>query len=122
MRLGDDTLRRMSVVMMGVIACQGFAFVLTCIFQCTPVRGAWEPTMVPGPKCVNINAFYLSNAALNIATDLITYALPVRMILNLQTPVKQKIAVGVMFSLGFLYVFPPLLIHITMTPLDRETL
>lgn len=78
--------------------------------------------MVPGPKCVNINAFYLSNAALNIATDLITYALPVRMILNLQTPVKQKIAVGVMFSLGFLYVFPPLLIHITMTPLDRETL
>ncbi|KFY30406.1 hypothetical protein V493_01939 [Pseudogymnoascus sp. VKM F-4281 (FW-2241)] len=101
MRLGDEMLRRMSIGMMGVIGCQGIAFVLTCIFQCTPVRGAWEPMMVPTPKCVNINAFYLSNAALNIATDLITYALPIRMILNLQTPLKQKVAVGVMFSLGF---------------------
>ncbi|KFY55110.1 hypothetical protein V496_07110 [Pseudogymnoascus sp. VKM F-4515 (FW-2607)] len=101
MRLGDEILRRMSIGMMGVIACQGIAFVLTCIFQCSPVRGAWEPTMTPAPVCVNINAFYLSNAALNIVTDLITYALPVRMILNLQTPLKQKIAVGVMFSLGF---------------------
>ncbi|KFX90994.1 hypothetical protein V490_06144 [Pseudogymnoascus sp. VKM F-3557] len=101
MRLGDDTLHKMSIVMMGVIACQGLAFVLTCIFQCSPVRGAWDTGMRPTPKCVNINAFYLSNAALNILTDLITYALPVRMILHLQTPTKQKIAVGVMFSLGF---------------------
>lgn len=122
MRLGDETLRRMSIVMMGVISCQGIAFVLTCIFQCSPVRGAWEPAMTPTPKCVNINAFYLSNAALNIVTDLITYALPVRMILHLQTSSKQKIAVGVMFSLGFLYVFPPFLFHTTTTPSDLETL
>lgn len=78
--------------------------------------------MTPAPVCVNINAFYLSNAALNIITDLITYALPVRMILNLQAPFKQKIAVGVMFSLGFLYVFPPLLIHTPMRPSDLEAL
>jgi hypothetical protein len=63
--------------------------------------------MTPAPKCVDINAFYLSNAALNIVTDLITYALPARMIIHLQAPFKQKVAVGVMFGLGFLYVLPP---------------
>lgn len=105
MRLGDLVLRRLSIFLAGVIVCQALANVLTCIFQCNPVPGAWDVSL--DPKCIDINAFYLTNAALNIATDLATYALPIRMVLNLQTPTKQKLAVAVMFGLGFLYVSPP---------------
>jgi hypothetical protein len=102
-RLGDSTLQKMAFVMMAVVGCQCSANVLTCIFQCSPIRGAWDTSLKP--KCVNINAFYLSNAALNILTDLITYAMPIRMVLGLQTPTKQKFAIGIMFCLGFLYVY-----------------
>lgn len=53
-------------------------------------------------KCVNINAFYLANAAVNISTDFLTYTLPIKMITKLQMPKRQKIGLGVMMSLGFL--------------------
>lgn len=53
-------------------------------------------------KCVNINAFYLANAAVNISTDFLTYTLPIKMVTKLQMPKRQKIGLGVMMSLGFL--------------------
>lgn len=97
-RLGEPILRKTAIFMMAVVACQATANVLVCILQCNPVPAAWYA--VPG-KCININAFYLINAALNITTDLITYTLPIRLIMHLQTPTKQKIALFVMFGLGF---------------------
>ena len=101
-RLGDRYLTRMSYVMMGVILCQAGSFVLVAAFQCQPISKAWTGT---GPgKCVQINIFYLCNAALNIVTDLLTYTLPVRVIFNLQMPHKQKIVLAFILCLGLLYV------------------
>ncbi|KAJ5247436.1 hypothetical protein N7468_002419 [Penicillium chermesinum] len=97
-RLGDRVLTRMSYVMIGVIVCQAGSFVLVAAFQCSPVSMAWTST---GPgKCVDINVFYLCNAALNILTDLLTYSLPARVILKLQIPQKQKIALIFILCLG----------------------
>lgn len=99
-RLGDRTLTRMSYVMVGVIICQAGSFVLVAAFQCNPIKMAWTGT---GPgKCVDINVFYLCNAALNIFTDLLTYSLPVRVIFKLQIPRKQKIALVFILCLGLL--------------------
>jgi hypothetical protein len=51
---------------------QAISFVLVAAFQCQPISMAWTGT---GPgKCVDINLFYLCNAALNIVTDILTYA------------------------------------------------
>lgn len=99
-RLGDRTLTRISYVIMCVIICQATSFVLVAAFQCEPISKAWTGT---GPgKCVNINIFYLANAALNILTDLLTYTLPIRVILKLQMPRKQKIVLGLILCLGLL--------------------
>lgn len=99
-RLGDRFLLRMSYVMMGVITAQATSFVLVAAFQCNPISMAWTGT---GPgKCVNIDVFYLCNAALNIFTDLLTYTLPIRVIMRLQMPRKQKIALGFILCLGLL--------------------
>lgn len=99
-RLGDRVLTRLSYVMMGVIVCQATSFVLVAAFQCQPISMAWTGT--GAGKCVNINVFYLANAALNIFTDLLTYTLPIRVILKLQMPRKQKIALGLILCLGLL--------------------
>ena len=99
-RLGDRLLTRLSLIMLGIVASQATSFVLVAAFQCQPIDKAWASTK-PG-KCVNINIFYLANAALNILTDLMTYTLPLGVIFKLQMPVKQKVALGMILCLGLL--------------------
>lgn len=100
MRLGDRNLRRLAIIMMGVIICQAGANVLVCIFQCTPISAAWNK--VGTYTCVNVNAFYLGNAAVNIFTDLLTYTLPIPLALRIQLPLQQRIGLGIILCLGLL--------------------
>lgn len=103
MRLGDRPLRNLSIVMTGVIFCQAGANVLANIFQCSPVAAAYDVRIAEDEKsCVNINAFYLANAAVNILTDILVYSLPIPLVLKLQVPKQQKISLAVIFSLGLL--------------------
>lgn len=103
MRLGDANLRWMAMIVTGVIACQAGGNVLACIFQCAPVSAAYDITILPeDKKCVNINAFYLANAVVNILTDILTYTLPFPLVTRLQIPRKQKMGVAVMLGLGLL--------------------
>lgn len=105
MRLGDRTLRRLAMVMVGVVGCQAGGNVLAALFQCSPVRGAYDAALPADAKsCININAFYLANAAVNIFTDLLTYTLPIRLVTRLQVPRRQKIGLAVILCLGLLYV------------------
>ncbi|TLD30692.1 hypothetical protein PspLS_02110 [Pyricularia sp. CBS 133598] len=102
-RLGDKRLRTLAVVMIVLVAAQTTANVTVCILQCSPVRAAYDVTMPQESKtCININAFYLANAACNILTDLLTYSLPIPLVLRLQVTRPQRIGLGVMLSLGLL--------------------
>lgn len=99
-RLGDRYLTRLSYLMFAIVTSQAVANVLTAAFQCQPTSKAWAST-TPG-HCININVFYLCNAALNIFTDVLTYTLPARVIFKLQVPRKQKIALIFTLCLGLL--------------------
>ncbi|KAI0174013.1 integral membrane protein [Pestalotiopsis sp. NC0098] len=114
MRLGDRTLRRLAVVMIVVVGCQASGNVFAAIFQCTPVAAAYDQS-ITDKKCININAFYLANAAVNIFTDLLTYTLPIKLILNLQMPRRQKIGLAVILCLG-LFACVSSIIRITFIP------
>jgi len=83
-----------------IVGCQASANVITCLFQCAPVKAVWDLSITG--KCVNIDAFYLANAALNIATDVFTYILPIDLVRHLQMPTKQKFGLGLMLGLGLL--------------------
>ncbi|KAH8666433.1 integral membrane protein [Xylariales sp. PMI_506] len=116
MRLGDRLLRRLAIVMIGVVACQAGGNVLACIFQCSPISAAYDITITADEKkCVDINAFYLANAAVNIFTDLLTYTLPINLIIHLQIPKSQKIGLAVILCLG-LFACVSSIIRITMIP------
>lgn len=52
MRLGDRRLRRLALIMIGVVCCQAGGNVLACIFQCTPISAAWNQT--GDFKCIDI--------------------------------------------------------------------
>lgn len=100
-RLGDRTLTRLAIIMIGVVCCQAGGNCLAAIFQCNPINAAYDITITE-KKCININAFYLANAAVNIFTDLLTYTLPIRLVLRLQVPRRQKIGLAVILCLGLL--------------------
>ncbi|KAL8383468.1 hypothetical protein RB595_010594 [Gaeumannomyces hyphopodioides] len=116
MRLGDRTLRTLSGAMAAVVACQATANVLVCILQCAPVRAAYDITIpAAGKRCIDINAFYLANAAVNILTDALTYALPIPLVLRLQVPLAQRVGLGVALCLGFVACLASV-IRITFIP------
>ncbi|KAF2087658.1 hypothetical protein K490DRAFT_65499 [Saccharata proteae CBS 121410] len=97
-RLGDRQLKRLAQIMLVVVACQAGGNVISCIFECNPIAGAYDASIKA--KCFDVNAFYLANAAVNIFTDLLTYTLPIKLVINLQVPKNQKIGLGVMLCLG----------------------
>lgn len=102
-RLGDPTLKKVATFMIFVVGCQAGANVLACIFQCTPVSAAYDTNILPeNKKCVNINAFYLANAAVNIMTDVLTYTLPIPLVMKLKVPGRQKISLAIILGLGLL--------------------
>lgn len=53
----------------------------------------------------NHDSMYHANAALNITTDLLVAALPVRQLWKLQIAMRQKIALLIILTLGWLYVY-----------------
>ncbi|KAF4980831.1 hypothetical protein FZEAL_3247, partial [Fusarium zealandicum] len=100
-RLGDPVLRKTAFVMMGV---------------CTPISAAYDITLKPEDmKCVDINAFYLANAAVNILTDILTYTLPIPLVAKLRVPRRQKISLAVILGLG-LFACVSSIIRITYIP------
>lgn len=83
----------------------GLAFVLTAIFQCWPISYFWHRwDGLHQGTCIEINSFSWSNAAMNIAIDCWILAIPIWQLRKLHLHWKKKIPVGIMFSLGFLYV------------------
>ncbi|KAI4728454.1 integral membrane protein [Aureobasidium sp. EXF-10728] len=115
LRLGDTQLKRLAQILLAVVVCQAIANVFTCIFQCTPVAAAYTLELQTTAKCINISAFYLTNAALTILTDLLTYILPFHLVRKLQIPRRQKIGLGVMLGLG-LFTCMSSIIRITYIP------
>ncbi|TVY82748.1 Satratoxin biosynthesis SC1 cluster protein [Lachnellula suecica] len=87
-----------TIIVLGFVVACITTFTLATVFQCTPVRRAWQLDL-PG-KCVNYNAFSWSNAVLNIVQDILIVVLPIRELRSLQISSKKKIGLYAMFSVG----------------------
>ncbi|KAK0728827.1 hypothetical protein B0T26DRAFT_638721 [Lasiosphaeria miniovina] len=86
-------------VYMGVLAAYGAWSVLGNVFVCWPVGFYWlEPTGTLRGACMDKGAVTFSNAALNIASDLVLIAVPVSLLWRLQLPRRQKMVLVCLFS------------------------
>ncbi|KAL8651323.1 MAG: hypothetical protein Q9226_004754, partial [Calogaya cf. arnoldii] len=80
--------RRLTSGVMIYIALYTTASILATIFQCTPANRAFNRE-IEG-VCLNTTAFWFVNAINNILTDLLTLALPQRLIYKLQMRKRLK--------------------------------
>lgn len=89
--------QRTCKILLGVLAVYGCWTVFGSFFPCIPVQYSWG---VGEGHCFNRLAFNLSIAALNIATDIFVFAMPIPLIKSLHMSKKKKIALGIVLSFG----------------------
>lgn len=87
--------------MIAILIVYGLWTVIGSALICIPVPYFWDPT-IRGGHCMNKLAFWFSNAALNICTDIMILAIPVPVLKDLQLPKKQKVGLMLIFSIGAL--------------------
>ena len=76
------------------------AITLAKIFECTPRSKIWNQQK-PG-RCVNIPNLLNASGAFNTLTDILLLLIPVKVSWNLNTTVKRKVGVVLLFTFGFL--------------------
>ncbi|KAF7554020.1 hypothetical protein G7Z17_g3227 [Cylindrodendrum hubeiense] len=87
------------------------------VFACRPIAMNWDITITDG-VCLSKPTLYIATAVANIASDLVLFILPIRMVIKLQIPRRQKIGLLGIFCIGSLtiitsiarvYILPSLL-------------
>jgi hypothetical protein len=66
---------------------------------CRPFTGYWGMPP-PNPQCTTLQHFAIVQATFNLSSDVLIIALPIPMLASLSLPLKQKIGLGILFSMG----------------------
>jgi hypothetical protein len=74
------------------------SFFFSHLFTCYPITVFIEPFY--GNKCVDIVPMFLSLLYTDVIADVVILILPIPMVLTVQLPLKKKLAVIGMFTLG----------------------
>lgn len=82
-----------------IVVGSSVAIMFAAIFACTPVRAAWDLTIVD-PKCIDRPGLYQATAILGAVTDILVLAVPIPIVVTLQVSLKQKIALIAAFCIG----------------------
>ncbi|KLJ10801.1 hypothetical protein EMPG_13839 [Blastomyces silverae] len=112
-RVVQSTSRRLYMVIvniaLGILAIYGVAFVILMALQCQPTEAYWMQFSYPIPytkdfKCMFEGTTPMANAVMSVITDFIAAMLPMLLFTQLRLPRNDKIALSILFGVGFLYV------------------
>ncbi|KAJ5123117.1 hypothetical protein N7448_009214 [Penicillium atrosanguineum] len=92
---------------MAIVATYSSWAIVSGYVNCVPVAKFWNHDL-PG-SCLNFEAVWFFNASMNIATDVTLLALPMPLLVQLQLPRVQKIALMGVFAMGILVVITSIL-------------
>lgn len=93
-------MRKITLVALVLIGLWSTALVLVSVFACRPIRAFWDKS-VTNPHCVADLPQWYVNAAGNIATDILIFALPIPVLWRLNLPRSQRLSLIGIFGLGF---------------------
>lgn len=89
-----------TAIFVAAYATSGIAVI---IFSCNPIAASWDLALaaLPTTTCVNRPKNYLAQASLNIISDIFIVLLPAPLVWKLQMPLRQRLSLIGVFSLGF---------------------
>ena len=76
------------------------AYVLCCIFQCTPMSKEFNPRI--HGNCINVGALFVATGVINVLSDFSILAFPILCTWCLQMPLRQKLLIRAVFIVGLL--------------------
>ncbi|KAH7563537.1 hypothetical protein BM1_00584 [Bipolaris maydis] len=77
------------------------SFIFIAIFLCVPVRNYWT-LGAPPETCLDEASVTLIVGIINCVADLLTTVTPIPLVLRLQMPLHQRLAVAFFFGMGFI--------------------
>ncbi|CEJ53790.1 Putative Integral membrane protein [Penicillium brasilianum] len=93
--------RYIAYALIGVNAAIGISWAFVDSFRCLPTRLTWTGWMgEESGQCINFVISILINCLVNIFVDSVLILMPVWEVIKLQLPLKKKLAVGLMFTVG----------------------
>jgi hypothetical protein len=84
---------------LAIVVVYGIWTVFGNIFLCNPIQSFWELPL-DGGGCMDRKVVWFTNAAVNIAQDVVILLLPMPLIQTLQVSQGQKRGLVIMFGLG----------------------
>ena len=91
-------MRRISYTLITSTSLWSAATILAFCLQCIPLSKLWDPS-IKG-RCLDIKALYVATSAIEVFLNISIMILPVRVIWNLQTSLKQRVSLIFMFVVG----------------------
>jgi hypothetical protein len=110
--------RTAACVAAGLSVAWAIAYSLVGLLVCKPISMFWDPT-TPGGHCANMNAAYTATGILDVSVDIFILIIPLPMVMKLQMPIANRIAVTCIFTLGILSVAA--YAHGSMIPANNRT-
>lgn len=91
-----------SYSLMAVVACYFVAFLAVFMTICKPIDQLWNP--VPWGSCRDTSDQEFTSISFNLVVDLAIFVLPMPWLWGLKMPLRNKIAISVMFSIGLVTI------------------
>ncbi|KAI3393434.1 hypothetical protein diail_4270 [Diaporthe ilicicola] len=88
-----------------------FATEIAFFTACRPFEGYWG-VPPPDPQCTTLEHYAIVQGCFNISSDMIMICIPMPLIVRMALPWRQKIVVGIIFSLGIFVIVAALLTKI----------
>ena len=85
------------------VLCGGISAIFVTIFQCVPVQALWDPN-VAGARWLDFGTSSLAFGFVNVVTDCVILALPMRPVWTLQMSRRSKCVVTAIFVIGCGYI------------------
>ncbi|KAH7060499.1 hypothetical protein B0J12DRAFT_335863 [Macrophomina phaseolina] len=75
---------------------------------CRPFRGYWA-VPAPEPQCATLQHYAIVQACFNLSSDIGILLIPIPMITKLNMPVRQRLILGLVFSMGIFVIIAAIL-------------
>ncbi|GAB1317787.1 Rhodopsin domain-containing protein [Madurella fahalii] len=98
--LNYPSVRLATKVLLGIVVASHLWIIISVCTTCIPLDAFWTPSKFATSYCHPFSVYW-SHSGLNIATDLLIFALPLTVLHKIRVPPRQKIALYFVFILAF---------------------
>jgi hypothetical protein len=95
-------IQRFCDICLGIVVLLGISQALIGGLFCVPLSVWWDVNGDKEGHCIDVVAWWYSNAVINIVTDVVIFTIPLTLLHTLPLQLGQMIVLMVVFSLGFL--------------------